>query len=408
MVKSLYRYMKKVPDPRCSRKKRHDCAVMLTILVAGYILGRCSLERCREWAERNRWWLSRHLDLSGGIPSVPTMSRMLSNIDEDEFTLVFIQWMTEMLKQSGNHIAVDGKGLRAAAEKIKGENTPYVLNVIDVDTALVIAQLPIPSKTNEITTIPEVLQLISLRDNTITIDAIGTQVSVMETIIAGGGHYLLTVKKNNPAVYDEIMGFFTMIENQMASDSEKNTPDGIARLAEITSHYSEASTKEKNRERIEYRKCRSYIGGTVECRDEPVFGTVMTTGVAESIRILIKKDKDGNDITPESGNREVVGMIADTKMDAEKMSEMKRRHWAIENSLHHVLDCDMHEDRSPAKKSKNNLSLIRKFAYNILRIAMIREGKGDEYAFISMMDEFADRQEELLSKYVFGDLESFY
>ena len=101
----------------------------------------------------------------------------------------------------------------------------------------------------------------------------------------------------------------------------------------------------------------------------------------------------------------MVGLISDRKMGAEELGKYKREHWAIENSLHHVLDDSFREDRSPAKKSKNNLALIRKFAYNILRIAMIHEDCSP--IMTEAMDDFCDDL-SLIKRYVFGGIDSFY
>ena len=153
---------------------------------------------------------------------------------------------------------------------------------------------------------------------------------------------------------------------------------------------------------------------------------IRTVGEAEQIRIPIERDENGNDITPdeetfrEQGSRrkpkpkkgdgedsdiQITGMISDRELTAEEMGRYKRAHWSVENKLHHVLDDTFREDRSPAKKSKNNLALVRKISYNLLRIAMIREKRSD--LMTEMMDEFCD-DHALIEKYVFRGIKSFY
>ncbi len=153
---------------------------------------------------------------------------------------------------------------------------------------------------------------------------------------------------------------------------------------------------------------------------------VKSVGCSRQIRILMVRDGDGNDITPdvntflmhgstrqpvpltgdsERSDVQIVGIISDMEMNAKEMGSYRRLHWAVENRLHHVLDDTFREDRSPAKKSKNNLSLVRKFAYNILRIAQIQEGS--PCPLTEMMDSFAD-DPELLEKYIFNGIISFY
>ena len=148
--------------------------------------------------------------------------------------------------------------------------------------------------------------------------------------------------------------------------------------------------------------------------------------MARQVRIPVERDAEGNDITPDinsflkKGSRrrpkpvrneemgediQETGMISDLELTAEEMGRIKREHWAVENRLHHVLDDTFREDRSPAKRSKNNLALIRKFAYNILRIAILL-GSCTEI-MTEAMDEFSD-DPFLMKKYVFSGIDSLY
>ena len=149
-------------------------------------------------------------------------------------------------------------------------------------------------------------------------------------------------------------------------------------------------------------------------------------GLIRQIRIPLERDKEGNDITPDvetflkngsrrrpkpvrgdsaESNLQEVGVISDRELTADEMGEIKRAHWSIENRLHHVLDDTFREDRSPAKKSKNNLALLRKYAYNILRIAML--SGACEGTMTEAMDTFCD-DPSLIEKYVFNGIESYY
>ena len=110
--------MKSVEDPRSPRKKKHELAVVLTCLVAGYVTGHTSLRRCMGWCRRHEKWLKKMgLPLPEGIASVSTVSRLLSTIDEALFLFSFIEWIGGIVRTKGVHLAVDGKAIRAAAEK---------------------------------------------------------------------------------------------------------------------------------------------------------------------------------------------------------------------------------------------------------------------------------------------------
>ena len=195
---------------------------MIACLIAAYSCGRTSVGRALAWCRNHIGLLRRYMKLEGGIASEATISRMLSGIDEQMFALVLAEWVAEILYEHGIHIIIDGKALCGATEKIKSGKVPYVLNAIESATQLVIAQLAISDKTNEIAAIPQLLQQLNIRGNTFTIDAIGTNNSIMEIILGNGGHLALQVKKNNPVLYAEIVSAFDTFEQQI------NLPDKSA------------------------------------------------------------------------------------------------------------------------------------------------------------------------------------
>ncbi len=396
--------MRLIPDPRCKRKKKHDHAEIIVCLIAAYLAGRTTLRRAIRWCGAHLDILQKKLNLTGGLPSLATVSRILSSINEDDFCNAFMQWMTELLRTEGTHIILDGKALRGATERIKDGHTPYILNAIEAATNLVVAQLAIDGKESEKTAILRILDLLALKDSLVTIDAAGTTEDIIQKIVSKDAHYLFTIKKNQPNTYAEIMGYFdtniTMPENQY-------------------------QTSEKNRERMEYRRIKrsrftEQIGNPVR------YPNLKQFALLEQVRIKIEKDDDGNDITPDmetylkqgtvrkakittgdqaTDDRYRIGLVTDIELTPKEMLEAKRRHWKIENGLHHVLDDTLREDRSPARKSKNNLAMLRKFVFNILQIARIREKTS--IGFLEMMDSFADDGNKIQS-YVLEGIESFY
>ena len=408
--------MRMVIDPRCGRKTKHDHAEILTYLAAGYLAGRDSVRRCLQWCKNHIDFLRQHLELKNGIASPATVSRILGNIDEETFCLAFIEWMTGMLNTKGINIAIDGKALRGSTEKIRNRKTPYILNVIDTATALVIAQLPIAEKENEITAIPKLLKLLNIQESLVTIDAVGTVQSVIDTINEKEADYLLTVKKGNPLTYQETKEMFA----ELGKENERITahPDQTVTYEKQMDSYDVFKTIEKNRSRMEYRTmqiCHNPDLITL-CKKQK---EIKTVGWLEQIRIPMEKDKDGKDITPAyedfikngtvrrprittgddlTDDIHQVGLISSREMSAQETLKIKRNHWKIENSLHYVLDDLFREDRSSARKSKNNLAVIRKIAYNLLRIAILREKT--ESGPTEMRDQFNDDL-TLIEKYAF-------
>lgn len=417
--------MKAVDDPRSPRAKKHDLAEVLTCIVAGYVTGHITLRRCLGWCRRHEKWLRKcGLTLKNGIASLSTVSRLLAGIDEELFLFVFIQWIGEIVQTKGVHLAVDGKAVKAAAAKVKGERAPMLLNVVEVATGLVLAHLPIPDKESEITSIPELLKYLNIQESIITTDALGTQTSVMEQVIRQGGHFVMMVKRNQPNSYEEIIRLFEAVKKdreRMAKD-----PAYQSQYPEYNQKYDEISCFEKNRDRYEYRDYRIINDPACVSRTKKEWPFLKSVGYVEQTRIRLVRDGEGNDITPdretfqregsirqpsprkgdaEKDDIQVVGIVSDMEMSAEDMGKCKRDHWSVENRLHHVLDDTFREDRSPAKRSKNNLALIRKFAYNILRLAQIQNKLS--LAMTEMMDLLRD-DEVLLGKYIFHEIESFY
>lgn len=417
--------MKAVDDPRSPRAKKHDLAEVLTCIVAGYVTGHITLRRCLGWCRRHVKWLrKRGLSLKNGIASLSTVSRLLAGIDEELFLFVFIQWIGEIVQTKGVHLAVDGKAVKGAAAKVKGERAPMLLNVVEAATGLVLAHLPIPDKESEITSIPELLKYLNIQGSIITTDALGTQTSVMEQVIRQGGHFVMMVKKNQPNSYEEIIRLFETIEKdrkRMATE-----PAYQSQYPELNQKYDEISCFEKNRDRYEYREYRIINDPACVSRAKKEWPFLKSVGYVEQTRIRLVRDREGNDITPdretfrregssrqpsprkgdeEKDDIQVVGIVSDMEMSAEDMGKCKRDHWSVENRLHHVLDNTFREDRSPAKKSKNNLALIRKFAYNLLRLAQIQ--KNLSLPMTEIMDLLCD-DKVLLGKYIFHEIESFY
>ena len=190
-----------MPDPRCARKHKHSHVEILLLIVLGFLAGKTSLRRIVKWAKRNQKKLKKYLDLKNGIPSLSTFSRITGVIDEELLSLAFTDWIGNILNTKGIHIVIDGKALRAAAEKIKEKKAPYILNALDATTDLVIAQISISEKTNEITAIPKLLELLDITGSTITIDAIGAIEAILGMIDEKDGYFVQQIKKNCPATY---------------------------------------------------------------------------------------------------------------------------------------------------------------------------------------------------------------
>lgn len=395
MTEKLIHYFRQIPDYRCDREKKHDLAEMLVCVTLGVLCGRTTIRRSLKWCRNHLEELRKHMKLNYGIASPSTITRMLSGIDEELALYAFMEWIGEIVDSKNTHLAIDGKALRGAAEK-----------------------------TNEVTVIPELLKLLDIRGSVITIDAIGTQTAIMEQIHEQEGHFVFTVKKNQPDAYEEIHTFLDKLEEEAEKKGKSETPDPV--MQDYLGKYEEINQMEKNRDRNEYRTCQICNNASNLTKKQKEWTHVQSIGRIKQVRIPVEKDSQGNDITPtkkeflKKGSRRVpvpsaeeeigkdiqcTALISDLILTAEELGSIKRMHWSIENRLHHVLDDTFREDRSPAKKSRNNLSLIRKFAYNILRLAMYETGLTN--IMTEMMDCFCDNA-TLREQYVFQGIASLY
>ena len=401
---------------------------MLCVLICGFLAGKMNVHKICTWAQGHLQFLRKNLRLTGGIASEATFSRMLASIDEYELAELFMTWVAEILRLKGIHVVIDGKALRAAAEKNENKKPPYVLNALDAATKLVIAQLPIMDKSCEKSRIPDLLSYLcdSSTDETFTIDAIGTDDEIMRKINENGCSFVFTLKKNNPAKYEEAIDVFRDFIRE--EDKKKRNPPSLGEeRVDIYDDYQSMITLERNRDRYE---CRIYK----VCYDMNLFSNIQTVcpyvvgvGYVRRIRIKIQKNKFGEDITPPI--RETIQKLLDTEhqpdddvdasdqeigialnrvMTVQEMAHTIRDHWRIENSLHYVLDMDMLEDKSTNRKGKNNLALIRKIVYNIVRLSMLEEGLSD--SFTDALDTFNDPEHRYrkICRYVFSGIPSLY
>lgn len=420
MARPLAAYLKEMPDPRCARKHRHSHVEVLILIVLGFLAGKRSLRRIVKWAKRNWQKLKKNLELKNGIPSLSTFSRIASGTDGELLALAFTDWIGTVLSTRGIHIVIDGKALRAAAEKVKDKKAPYILNAMDAATNLVIAQAAIPEKTNEMAAIPKLLEILDITGSTVTIDAIGATETILRLIEEKNGYFVQQIKRNCPATYQEIQDIFEETAKEKEADPEKFSKENKG-------CYSEYNSCEKNRERVEYREIRCYTNDDAvgKIREELPF--ICSIAYSCQVRIPKEVDADGNDVTadketflkqgsrkcprPTEGdeltdNIQKVGIVSNKILTAEEFARYKRDHWRIENCLHYVLDEDFQEDRCTARKSKNTLSVLRKTAYNIIRL-MQMEAPKDREQVIDVIDEIAE-DISIVMKWIFDPIPSFY
>jgi predicted transposase YbfD/YdcC len=310
------------------------------------------------------------LGLENGIPSHDTFSAAFSVINPAEFLECFIQWIVELTRTSGKHIAIDGKAVRAACEKVYRKKVPMLINALMVETGICIGQLKVEAKTNEIKGIPDLLEWLDIEGAVVTTDAIGCQKEIIKIIAGKGADFVLPVKDNQANMHKDIkLEMDTIIAEQQfeAEQAKKYAEKGIKIETPLSGKLSVHQELNKGHSRIERRTY--YVWNDAACILKEEWPEVAAIGMAVRERLVIHRGGDG-EIINEDPTVETETYIISKHMCAEEFGCYSRRHWAIENRLHWVLDDALREDRCTARKghATENLGLMRKIVYNLLKL----------------------------------------
>lgn len=349
-----------VPDPLDNRGKKHDIHESIILVIIGFLSGKADYTNMAHYLKLREKELKKYMTLKNGVPSHDTLSRHIAMVDDHALNYALSDWFAQLINAKSNqHIIIDGKGLRAAADKVNDGDTPYIMNIINQGSRMVLTQLKVGEKTNEITALPDVLEMIDLKDNTVTIDAIGTQAKIMNKIIKKKGDFVLPVKEN---------------QRLLCSEIELHINDLIESNDKVLEKLSDDVQIKHGRE----EKRHYYLVNNNECiMDKKKFKHIQSVGMVVRERNVLKY-KNNEEISQKTIQK--VYYVCSKKMKIGEFSSYVRNHWTIENSLHWVLDNTFREDRSTVKKGKENLSLIRKAAYNIItRLKNDKEDCSYEY-----------------------------
>lgn len=341
-TKTLFNHFEVLEDFRDIRGKKHELVNIIIMTIYGVLCGYTDFVNMTDFLELNEDYFTNLLNLENGIPSHDTFSRVFASLNPKELMDIFINWIKDIVKEKGLHIALDGKAIKSARDKINNGNIPYILSGFLCDIGLSIGQIKVDDKSNEITAIPELLDLLDVKGKIITIDAIGTQEDIANKIVIDKkAAYMLKVKDNQKDLKDDIKTYFDLELKKDSSD-----------IAITETNY------EKNHGRIEKRTY--YISYDTECiSDKNKWKTVKAIG-----RIDVYREENGKvSITKNY-------YILSEKFNIDRFINITREHWNIECSLHWRLDVILDEDHSTNKKdnSIDNLAIIRKIVFNLARL----------------------------------------
>jgi len=196
-------------DPRGKQGVEHPLLSIVMIAILGVIGGATGWEDIQTYGESHAAWLSTFLSLPAGIPSADTYRRVFERLDPETLERCFLGWVEQIVASTGAQvIPIDGKTLKGSYDRTSGRKALHVVSAWASEHRLLLGQVKVESKTNEITAIPSLLELLDIRGSIITLDAIGTQVAMARQIQAQGGDYLLALKANHPTLYAQVTAWF--------------------------------------------------------------------------------------------------------------------------------------------------------------------------------------------------------
>jgi len=326
-----------IDDPRSDINKLHKLEDILLIGIISVICAADTWKNMETYAKAKEEFLRSFLELPNGIPSDDTFNRVFSSIDSEQFEACFVDWVSRLVNLTdGEIIPIDGKTIRGA--KANGKKSPFhMVSAWASNNNLVLGQVKVSEKSNEITAIPRLLELITVKGCTVTIDAMGCQQEIASKIIEKGANYVLAVKENQKQLHQDIIDEFRFGKN-------------------IQTDFSE----ELDHGRIETRKC------SVITDFKFIENAQEWTGLKSIIKIESIREFKNSDKPTETATRYYISSLL---TGAKELQRTIRLHWGIENKLHWVLDVAFSEDasRKRAGNASQNFSILSKIALNLLK-----------------------------------------
>ena len=341
----LIQIFKPLSDSRSQRNRKHKFLEIIILSILAVLSGAETYDDIEQFGKEKIRFLRKFLELRHGIPSHDTINRIFQMLNPSAFEQCFANF-TEYLKGSKilkehidknqeikDHIAIDGKSIRGSRDTFKNKGALHSVHAWSVANRLCLGQISCKEKSNEITTIPQLINVLDIRQCIISIDAMGTQTAIAEQIIENKGDYILAVKNNQPSLVKNV-----------DTICNHDTP------------VSDTCTVEKNHGRVETRRAEVFT------YDSSVYGKRWKS-LQSVIKITATREFPDGKMTAEE--RYYISSLNPSS----DFNHHIRSHWEIENKLHWVLDMTFNEDAS-RKREKNaaaNFAIVNKMALNILR-----------------------------------------
>lgn len=341
-VTPLLQHFQHLIDPRVERTKDHPLENILVIAICATICGAEGWTDIEAFGEAKLPFFQSILDLPHGIPSHDTFGRVFAALDAEAFAEGFTAWVCTIAQELGpDVVAIDGKTMRRTLDRANGKAGIHLVSAFAQANRLVLGQVKVDDKSNEITAIPALLQRLALSGCLVTIDAMGCQKAIAERIVAGGADYLLALKANQRELWEETQACFTYL------DQHPDTPQPHARHQSTDGGH-----------------------GRVEVRTVDTFSSDWLTmrGAWNRLNSVVRVQSErhiGDAVSRET--RYYISSLPAT--EAARAAHGIRSHWSIENNLHWTLDIAFNEDQQRMRmgNAASNMALLNKIALNLLK-----------------------------------------
>lgn len=337
---TILEHFSQVTDPRMDRTKVHQLTDIIMIAICAIMCGANSWVEVEVFGKKRRAWLETFLELPNDIPSHDTFGRVFAMIDAEEFSQSFVSWVRTIAQLTeGDIVAIDGKTNRRSYDRTIGKDAIHLVSAFVAKNGMTLAQRATDTKSNELKAIPKLLNLLDISGCTVTIDAAGCYPEVVDSIVEHEANYVIAVKQNQPTLYTEIAQLFTQHPTTTSS----------------------ACTEEQQHGRLERRECWVI---NKEKKLQQLHHAERWKQLRSVAKVTSTRTVDGITTTTD---RYYISSLSSGH--AKQMLSAIRQHWAIENTLHWVLDIVFREDdsRIRIKNAQENFALLRKLTLNVLK-----------------------------------------
>ncbi len=358
---TLEEVLEGIEYPRRENSVLYPLYEVLFIILIAVLCGATSYVRIEMLANSKEKWFRRHLKLENGIPKAKTYRYVLMRIEPSQLHFIFAEWMKCVATGLSGVVAIDGKEARRS--KCDDKKPLHVVSAYAHEFGVALGQLSCEEKSNEITAIPKLLDLLEIKGCIVTIDAMGTQTEIAKKIKEKEADYILALKENQPSLYEDTKLFF--------EDYSKRTDI-------LKSSKYHAVIHEKGHGRIEKREC--FVCDEIDW----LINKEKWTGI-NGIGVIISTVQTYETVSIQNH----YFIYSCKNMTAKDIMAAKRAHWSIENSLHWVLDMTFREDESRVRKdySAENFNIVRQIALNMLKLETSKKDSLVNKQFACLLDD---------------------